>query len=107
MVHGLGADLSFWFLAGLPVLSRMFRVTAYDLRGHGHSEMPRTGYSTADMAADLGGLLDHLGLERPHVVAHSFGAAVALHLAARDPERLRSLVLADPAIPLLQRGRSL
>jgi pimeloyl-ACP methyl ester carboxylesterase len=102
LVHGLGADLSFWFLAGLPALARDHRVTAWDLRGHGRSGMPPSGYTTAQMADDLRGLLDHLEVERVDVVGHSFGGAVGLHLAVLHPERVRSLILADACVPALQ-----
>jgi pimeloyl-ACP methyl ester carboxylesterase len=107
MLHGLGADLSFWFLGVLPALARSFAVTAYDLRGHGRSDMPESGYTTADMARDLGGLLDLLGIGRADLVGHSFGGAVVLQFAAQAPERVRSLVLADAFVPGLVRPRRL
>jgi pimeloyl-ACP methyl ester carboxylesterase len=81
---------------------RDFRVTLYDLRGHGRSEMVPRGYRTTDMADDLRGLLDHLGIERAHLVGHSFGGAVALHYAANFPQRAQSLTLADAWVPGLQ-----
>jgi pimeloyl-ACP methyl ester carboxylesterase len=102
LVHGLFSNLAFWYLGAVPRLAQDFRVTAYDLRGHGRSEMPRRGYRTADLAADLTGLLDHLGSERAHVVGHSFGGAVALHFAALHPERVLSVTQADAQIPSLQ-----
>jgi pimeloyl-ACP methyl ester carboxylesterase len=106
LVHGLAASLAFWYLGVVPVLSRRFCVAAYDLRGHGLSEMPSRGYTSADLAGDLDGLLDHLGVERAHLVAHSYGAAVALRLAVSHPDRVRGLVLADAVIPHLRTGRA-
>lgn len=102
LIHGLASNLAFWYLAILPALSRDFRVTAYDLRGHGRSEMPSSGYTSTHMANDLDGLLAHLEVERAHLVAHSFGAAVALQEAVLRPERVASLTLADPTIPALR-----
>ena len=58
MIHGLFANLAFWYLSVLPALARNFRVTVYDLRGHGYSDMPQRGYTSFDMAADLHALLD-------------------------------------------------
>jgi len=105
LIHGLAANVAFWYLAVVPALIGEFRVTAYDLRGHGYSDTPPSGYTSADMAADLDALLDHLGVARAHVVGHSFGGAVALHHAALHPGRVASLALADPLVPALQRGR--
>ncbi len=102
LIHGVTGDLSTWYLHVMPALAKEVRVTAYDLRGHGYSEMTPSGYTSANMAADLHGLLDSLGIERAHLVGHSFGAAVALHCAVLYPERVDSLVLADLWIPALR-----
>ena len=102
LVHGLLGNLAFWYFSVLPQLVEGFRVCVYDMRGHGRSEMSQSGYSSADMAEDLRGLMDHLGMEQAHVVGHSFGGAVALHYAANCPERVLSLTLADAWIPGLQ-----
>ena len=102
MVHGLAADLSFWYLRILPHLTHRWRVTLYDQRGHGLSEAPPSGYTTADLADDLAALLDHLGIEHPHLAGHSLGGAVALHHAVLRPRRVRSLALFDCRVPALQ-----
>lgn len=95
MVHGLATNLAFWYFQhGVP-LSRRFRVTLYDLRGHGRSAMPPSGYTPAVLADDLRALMDNLGIAAAHVVAHSFGGVVALNFACAAPQRVRSLVLAD------------
>ena len=102
LIHGVTGDLSTWYIGVMPALAREFRVTAYDLRAHGYSEGTPSGYTSAHMAADLEGLLVSLGIERAHLVGHSFGATVALHCAVLYPERVTSLVLADPGLPVLQ-----
>lgn len=102
LIHGLLGNLAFWYFSVLPQLIRDFRVTVYDLRGHGRSEMVPRGYRTVDMAEDLRGLLDHLDVEQAHLVGHSFGGAVALHYAANCPRRAQSLTLADAWVPALQ-----
>ena len=102
LIHGVTGDLSTWYIGVMPSLAKEFRVTSYDLRGHGHSEGTPSGYTSAHMAADFDGLLESLGIKRAHVVGHSFGATVALHCAALYPDRVASLVLADPGLPALQ-----
>jgi pimeloyl-ACP methyl ester carboxylesterase len=101
MIHGLGASLAF-YLRIWPALAKEYRVTVYDLRGHGRSSMPPNGYTSAEMAYDLDGLLDHLRVETVNLVGHSFGGAVALEYAALRPERVTSITLADVRISTLQ-----
>ena len=89
MVHGLATNLAFWYAPYATELAKRYRVTLYDLRGHGRSETPPAGYRAADLARDLRGLLDHLDIRRAHVLAHSFGGVVALNLACADPRARR------------------
>jgi pimeloyl-ACP methyl ester carboxylesterase len=67
-----------------------------DARGHGLSDVPDDGYSSADHAADLAGLIGALGLQRPAVGGHSMGAATTLRLIADYPDLARCAVLEDP-----------
>jgi len=98
MVHGLATNLAFWYFRYAPEFAKQFRVTLLDLRGHGRSEMPATGYSPAILAGDVAGLLDRLGIEKAHFLAHSFGGVVTMNFACAHPDRVRSLVLADSHI---------
>lgn len=98
MVHGLATSLAFWYLQYVPAFQDRFRITLYDLRGHGRSDMTPDGYTPASLADDLAGLLDHLGITSAHFLAHSFGGVITMNLASRQPERVRSLVLADTHI---------
>lgn len=103
LVHGLTGDLSIWFLCrAMQELGVRFRVTAYDLRGHGYSEVPESGYTSADHAADLLALMDALEIDRARLVGHSFGAVIALHAAVLAPGRVEALVLSDPYFPSLR-----
>jgi pimeloyl-ACP methyl ester carboxylesterase len=102
MVHGITGNLAIWHLHIVPALCDRFRVTTYDLRGHGYSGTPPTGYSADDMAEDLLGLVDTLGLEPPALVGHSFGADVALYFAARNPGRVSQVMAIEPALPALE-----
>jgi pimeloyl-ACP methyl ester carboxylesterase len=99
MVHGLAADHGYWYVRCAPQLASDFTVTMYDLRGHGLSSVPRTGYTTRVMAEDLAALLEQLGIRSAHVVGHSFGGAVALQLALRPSSPVSSLTIADAPVP--------
>lgn len=105
MLHGLGGNLALWHLRAVPMLRDRYTVTSYDLRGHGHSEMSQSGYTTADMAADLHGLMDAIGIEKAHLVGHSLGADIALHFAMHYPERAEKLILVEAGLPALVAAR--
>jgi pimeloyl-ACP methyl ester carboxylesterase len=103
LIHGVTGDLSIWMLSGLmQALSATHRVTAYDIRGHGYTEAPPTGYTSADHAADTLALMDALEIPRARIVGHSFGAVIAAHVAAEAPGRVEALVLSDPYFPALR-----
>lgn len=98
MVHGLAANMAFWLGDYAKHFSKKFRVTLFDLRGHGRSEISKNGYTPANLSADLKGLMDALGLEKANILAHSFGGVVALNFACSNPDRVSSLVLADTQV---------
>ncbi|MBV62865.1 MAG: alpha/beta hydrolase [Nevskiales bacterium] len=102
MVHGLAANRAFWFTGLAPMLRDRFRLTLYDLRGHGYSATPPSGYSAGQQADDLLALMDHLGIDQAPIVGHSFGGAVALEFAVRYPHRVSKLALLDAKINCLQ-----
>ena len=102
LVHGLAANLAFWYARIAPALARHHRVVMFDLRGHGRSSMPPAGYNCDQMADDARALLDHLQIKRAHVVGHSFGGNVALHFACRWPARTASLTMADVRVRSVQ-----
>ena len=108
LIHGVTGDLSIWFLCeAMSTLSATHRVTAYDLRGHGYSDAPASGYTSADHVADLFALMDDAGIDRAKLVGHSFGGVIAAHAAAEDPARVEALVLSDPYFPALRHLESL
>jgi len=101
-VHGLGiVDHSgLAFTLGMP-LATDAETILYALRGHGHSQVVASGYRVADHVADLLGLLDALGVAEPvHLVGCSYGGAVTVTAAARHADRVASLSLVDPVLPL-------
>jgi len=106
-VHGLAASRAFWFLQYALPLSKHFRITLFDLRGHGYSSMPASGYEAITAATDLAGLLDHLGIARCLLVGHSYGGGVALEFAGLHPQRVDKLVVLDTKVNALQPSQRL
>ena len=102
LVHGLAASRAFWFLHYAVPLSRYFRVTLYDLRGHGYSDIPASGYDAVTMSKDLAALLDHLNITSCVLAGHSYGGGVALEYAGRHPTRVSRLGIMDTKVNRLQ-----
>ena len=102
LIHGLFCNIAFWWFRVAPKLAERYRVTALDLRGHGFSAMPNGGYRAVDLSEDVAALMQHLGIARAHLIAHSFGGAVALALAAAHPEMVTRITLADAWVPAMQ-----
>ncbi|MGC8491865.1 MAG: alpha/beta fold hydrolase [Syntrophobacteraceae bacterium] len=98
-LHGYGDS---WrsFTRVFEFLSKTRRIVAPDLRGHGDSDKPRSGYVLADYARDLLLLLDSLGFEKIDLVGHSMGSLIAQLFAAIFPERVGRLALVSSASAL-------
>ena len=95
-IHGMGGNLTHWqFVA--PDLQKTHRVIGLDLPGFGFSERPKGRYTYDLMADAVFRLLDRRGVKRAVIAGHSFGGAVATLMALRAPERVRGLVLVNPA----------
>jgi pimeloyl-ACP methyl ester carboxylesterase len=102
-IHGLAIDnlSSFYYTLANPVAYAGSEVILYDLRGHGLSERPRTGYQVSDSVADLAAILDVLGIDGPvHLVGYSFGGTIALNFAVACPDRVASLLLIEAHVPV-------
>ena len=101
-VHGSLVDRSTWARVE-PGLAQSLTVLSYDRRGHGESTGPLRVRPVRDDAHDLAGLLETLDLFPVHVIAHSYGGAVALRVAIDRPEMVRSLTMHEPpSIGLLE-----
>ena len=96
MIQGLGADKHGWDMQRF-VLAARYRVIALDNRGAGRSDKPFGHYSLEQMAADAIAVLDHVGVDRVHVVGASMGGAISQIVALQYPDRVRSLTLACTA----------
>jgi pimeloyl-ACP methyl ester carboxylesterase len=103
LVHAVTSNQAVWLFSGLfDALAADHRVTSYDLRGHGQSDRPPTGYSSADMADDFAALHAALGLGPAVILGHSFGGVTGLHAAARHPAAVRGVILSDSFFPGLR-----
>ena len=100
MLHGLSANANCFSGLMAAGLRGAHRVVAPDLRGRGRTDKPATGYTMADHAGDVLALMDEVGLDRAVLVGHSFGAYVAIYLAAKFPSRVERLIVLDAAITL-------
>lgn len=97
LTAGMGADHRSWF-PQTRAFKRHFRVITYDGRGIGKSDRPPGLYTFETLAADVVGLLDHLSLERAHILGESLGGIVAQEVAISYPRRVKRLVLANTSV---------
>jgi pimeloyl-ACP methyl ester carboxylesterase len=95
LVHGLASNKYLWDGVAAALAAQGHAVTAVDLRGHGRSSKPDSGYDPATVANDLRDLIAALGDERPVVAGQSWGGNLVLELAHRDPGLVRGIVCID------------
>ena len=98
LLHGLASNARIWDGVASRLAGAGLRVVALDQRGHGASEQPGSGYDFATLGRDLSAALAALGIERPVLAGHSWGANVALRFAADRPGALAGLALVDGAL---------
>ena len=99
--HGLASSQRIWDLM-IPRLARRFRVVTFDARGHGLSAKPTSGYGFDGVVEDALAVARAARLRRPVVVGHSWGASVALELAARHPRAVSGAVLVDGGLSAMR-----
>ena len=90
--NSLGADATMWD-GVVPIVAERYRCLTYDTRGHGRSGSSDAVVSVDDLATDLSGLLDHVGVASAHIAGLSLGGMTAQALASSHPERMRSEIL--------------
>ena len=98
LLHGLASNARIWDGVASRLAGAGLRVVALDQRGHGDAEQPGSGYDFASVGRDLAAALAALGIERPLLAGHSWGANVALQFAADRTGALAGLALVDGAL---------
>ncbi|MGD9644558.1 MAG: alpha/beta fold hydrolase [Pirellulales bacterium] len=100
LVHGFTSNQAMWLFSGIvTTLAKEFRVTTYDLRGHGLSSAPPNGYTSDVVARDFRQLHERLGLGPAYIVGHSFGGVLAMQAALDEPQRVAGIILCDTYFP--------
>jgi len=94
LLHG-GLGSGEMFGPVLPLLAENHQVIAVDLQGHGRTADIDRPIDLRLMADDIAALIDHLGLDKPDLVGYSLGGGVALHTAAKYPDKVGKLVVAS------------
>ena len=97
LLHGWCCDRGY-LAPQQAALASSHRVIGVDLPGHGASDAPPRDYGVPALMTDVAWLCDHLGLERPVVIGHSLGGAIAIRLAGERPERVAAAVALDTTI---------
>ncbi|MFN4143279.1 acetoin dehydrogenase dihydrolipoyllysine-residue acetyltransferase subunit [Aestuariivirga sp.] len=92
LIHGFGGDLDNW-LFNIDALGEKATVYALDLPGHGQSAKALENPGLGSLTAALSSFMDKLGIGKAHLVGHSMGGAIAMQLAADQPQKVKSLTL--------------
>ena len=86
------------FMPQIAHFGQTRRVVAINLRGHGDSDAPKQDYTMAGFADDIAWQCEQLGLQRPVVIGHSLGGAIALEMCGRHPELASGLIMIDSIV---------
>jgi pimeloyl-ACP methyl ester carboxylesterase len=95
LLHGLADSACVWTSLG-NYLSNRYHIVAPDMRGHGESSKPKTGYTFESAIADLEALMAHLNWPDAHILGHSWMGKLAPIWARQNPDRFCSMILVDP-----------
>jgi len=98
LLHGMGESALMWEPL-MKALAKNYSFIVPDLRGAGLSEAPESGYSKAEMAADVKALMDHYNVVKADIVGHDIGLMVAYAFAAKYPQMTSKLVVMDAFLP--------
>lgn len=96
-IHGSASDVRIWKYQ-IETFGKKYHALAYSRRFHSPNQpiAPQEDYSMAQHVEDLKAFISHFGSNPVHLVGHSYGALVVLELARRNPELIKSLILAEP-----------
>ena len=94
LIHGAGGNLNMWYHQ-LPVFSKRYHVITYDVRGAGETESPDIGYSIPLFIEDIHELMKVVGVAKTHILGYSMGGRIAVEIAIKYPQIVKSLVLSN------------
>src|SRR6516162_3570843 len=94
-LHGWPETSYEWRLVGPLLAAAGRRVLAPDTRGHGRTAAPESGYSRAELAADIVGFMNALDIDSAPVISHDWGGIIAFKMAVDHGERISKLALLD------------
>jgi 3-oxoadipate enol-lactonase len=97
LIHGAADNMNVWYCQ-VPVLSRGYRVISYDIRGHGKTEYPGGDFSTSLLVEDAYTLLQSAGIATACFLGYSLGGSIALGIALKYPEKVRTLILSNTPV---------
>ena len=92
LIMGLRRNVEWWYCQ-IPLLSKHFKVIAFDNRGAGRSDKPKMDYSIRLFADDTAALMEALKIKKANVLSISMGGYIAQELAINYPDKIRSLIL--------------
>ena len=100
LVHGNSHCGGVWAPLMQSLAEKGYRCFGLDLRGHGHSFKPESGYDWGSLRDDVAGVVTGLGLEQPLIVAHSRGGGASLLAAAYNEGLVRGVIAFEPTTPI-------
>ncbi|MDE5106124.1 MAG: alpha/beta hydrolase [Trichodesmium sp. St17_bin3_1_1] len=95
LLHGLADSALVWLNLG-EYLADKYHIVAPDMRGHGESGKPESGYSFEKIIADLEALIENLNWSSANILGHSWTGKLACIWARKNPEIFKSMILVDP-----------
>ncbi len=104
LIAGLASDVQSWATIKKQ-LAKRYQVILFDNRGVGRTDLDVSNLTVSQMASDAVALLRFLDVDKTHVLGHSMGGMIAMHLAANNPELVDRLVLAATTTELNQRQK--
>ena len=97
MLHGIGLCAHLWNWTAQS-LSNDYNILSFDMRGHGDSQKPETGYTFRELAIDLNSVVTALNLYKPYVIGHSAGGSAAIIAHSLQPEILGPSLIIDSRV---------
>jgi 3-oxoadipate enol-lactonase len=94
LINGFGVDHADWGQM-IDKLANNYEVVIFDNRGIGQSTIPLSPFTLSQMAKDVAELMEILKIEKANVFGHSMGGAIAQHLALKDPQKIKKLILCN------------